>query len=67
MAHKAPWIMPNVYLLFRSISRVRLSNTNVINNFTIPVGCAPRTHHLIGVIGVTPYKVVKELNAFVLA
>jgi hypothetical protein len=37
------------------------------------VGCVPRTHRLIGVIaclpvgrGITPYKVVKELNAFVL-
>jgi hypothetical protein len=26
-------------------------NTNVINNFTVPVGCVPRTHRLIGVIG----------------
>jgi len=25
-------------------------NTNVTNNFTVPVGCVPRTHRLIGVI-----------------
>jgi hypothetical protein len=24
------------------------SNTNAINNFTVPVGCVPRTHRLIG-------------------
>jgi len=28
-----------------------LINTNAINNFTVPVGCVPRTHRLIGVIG----------------
>jgi hypothetical protein len=48
------------------------ANTNVINNFTIHVGCVPRTHWLIDVIaclwagGITPYKVVREINAFVL-
>jgi hypothetical protein len=47
--------------------------TNVVNNFTIPVGCVPRTHRLIGVIaclpvgrGITPYEIVKKSNAFVL-
>jgi hypothetical protein len=28
-----------------------VTNTNVLNNFKIHVGCAPRTHHLTGVIG----------------
>jgi len=26
-------------------------STNAINNFAGAVGCVPRTHHLIGVIG----------------
>jgi hypothetical protein len=46
---------------------VLVPNTNIINIFSIPVGCVPRTHRLIGVIaclpvgrGITPYKVIKE-------
>jgi len=28
--------------------------TNVINEFTVPVGCVPPTHRLIGVIACLP-------------
>ena len=44
-----------------------------MNNFTVPVGCVPRMHRMIGVIAclpvgreITPYKVIQELNSFVL-
>ena len=29
----------------------QITNANVINNFTVPVRCVPRTHRLISVIG----------------
>jgi hypothetical protein len=57
---------------FAGLTTNGFTNTKIINNVTIPVGCVPRMHRLIGVIaclpvgrGITPYKVVKELNAFV--
>jgi prepilin-type N-terminal cleavage/methylation domain-containing protein len=41
------------------------TKANVINNFTVPVGCVPRTHRLIGVIGdhaLQGCKGIKRLN-----
>jgi hypothetical protein len=34
-----------------SVYLKRYTNTNAINDVTGTVGCVPRTHHLIGVIG----------------
>jgi hypothetical protein len=33
------------------ILKIREAKANVINNFSVPVGCVPRMHRLIGVIG----------------
>ena len=39
-----------------------LTNTNVINNFTGPVGCVPRTHRLNSVIGDHALQVFKGIK-----